>query len=78
MNKWFDSQSKIVKILLLIPIWGWVVAGLYRIFKYLDGNKNTTTLVFGILFIVPFIGFFGSIIDIFTVATEDKIKFLAD
>ena len=78
MNKWFDSQSKIVKILLLIPIWGWVIAGLYRIFKYLDGKKNTTTLVFGILFIVPFVGFFGSIVDIFTVAAEDKIKFLAD
>ena len=78
MNKWFDSQSKIVRILLLIPIWGWVVAGLYRIFKYLDGNRNTTTLVYGILFLVPFIGFFGSIIDIFTTAADDKIKFLAD
>ena len=52
MNKWFDSQSKIVRIILLIPIWGWIFAGLYRIFKYVNGSKNTVTLVFGVLFIV--------------------------
>lgn len=78
MNKWFDSLSKPVRVVLLIPIWGWIFAGLYRIFKYLNGNKNTVTLVFGILFIVPFIGFFGSIVDIVTTVTEDKITFLAD
>jgi hypothetical protein len=78
MNKWFDSRSKIVRILLLIPIWGWVIAGLYRVFKYLNGKKATSTLVFGVLFIVPFIGFFGSIIDIITTATEDKITLFAD
>ena len=78
MNKWFDSQSKVVRIILLIPIWGWIFAGLYRIFKYVNGSKNTVTLVFGVLFIVPFIGFFGSIIDIITTATDDKISFLAD
>lgn len=78
MNKWFDSQSKIIRIILLIPIWGWIFAGLYRIFKYVNGSKNTTTLVFGVLFIVPFIGFFGSIIDIITTATDNKISFLAD
>ena len=66
MAKWFDGLDKLVKIILLIPIWGWIFAGLYRIF----------TLVMGILCIIPIVGFIFSIIDIVTVATENKIKIL--
>ena len=78
MNKWFDKQSKAVRVVLLFPIWGWIFAGLYRIFKYLNGSKNTVTLVAGVLFIVPVIGFVGSIVDIITTISDDKISVLAD
>ena len=78
MYKWFNNLNKITRLILLFPIWGWIFAGVYRISKYLGGKRNVVTLVFGILFIVPFIGFFGSIIDMITTFSEDKIVFLAE
>lgn len=78
MNKWFDGLSKVVRVILLIPIWGWLVSGLYRIFKYVEGNKNVVTLVVGILCIIPVVGFVAAIVDIVTTLTEDKITVLAD
>ena len=78
MAKWFDGLDKLVKIILLIPIWGWIIAGLYRIFTYVDNKKNPVTLVMGILCIIPIVGFIFSIIDIVTVATENKIKILCE
>lgn len=79
MVSWFDKQEKIIRIILLIPIWGWIVALLYRIFKYADGTtKNTLTLVVGILCVIPLIGFVVSLIDLVTTITKDKITFLAD
>lgn len=79
MVSWFDKQEKIIRIILLIPIWGWIVALLYRIFKYVDGTtKNTLTLVVGILCVIPLIGFVVSLIDLVTTITKDKITFLAD
>lgn len=78
MAKWFDGLDKLVKIILLIPIWGWIFAGLYRIFTYVEKKKNPVTLVMGILCIIPIVGFVFSIIDIVTVATENKIKILCE
>lgn len=79
MVSWFDKQEKIIRIILLIPIWGWIVALLYRILKYVDGTtKNTLTLVVGILCVIPLIGFVVSLIDLVTTITKDKITFLAD
>ena len=78
MAKWFDGLDKLVKIIFLIPIWGWIFAGLYRIFTYVDNKKNPVTLVMGILCIIPIVGFIFSIIDIVTVATENKIKILCE
>ena len=75
--KWFDSQSVIVKILLLIPVWGWIFSGLYRIFKFID-NKNIITLIIGILCFVCVVGWIASIVDIITVALTGKISVLAD
>lgn len=60
--KWLDEQSKIVKILLFIPFWGWAVGAVYRVFKFIE-SKETTTLVGAILDIIACIGFFISIID---------------
>lgn len=78
MAKWFDGLDKLVKIIILIPIWGWIFAGLYRIFTYVEKKKNPVTLVMGILCIIPIVGFVFSIIDIVTVATENKIKILCE
>lgn len=30
----FDSLDKVIRIVLLIPIWGWITSAFYRIFKY--------------------------------------------
>ena len=66
MVKWFDNLSVGVKVLLLLPFWGWIVAGLYRICSYLEIEKNEGTLIVGILCFVAVIGFVISLIDIFT------------
>lgn len=74
MVKWFDGLDKVVRIILLLPWWGWVFAALYRIFKYTE-SKNTTTLIVGILCVIPIIGFVVSIIDLVTTITSDKLTF---
>lgn len=73
--KWFENLSKVLRIILFIPIWGWVFSALNRIFKYVD-KKNVVTLVVGILCIIPIIGFVLSIIDFVTTITSDKITVL--
>lgn len=73
----FDSLDKVIRILLFIPIWGWVTSGLYRIFKYAQ-SKNVTTLIVGCLCIIPVVGFFVSIVDLVTTIIDDKVKVLAD
>ncbi len=78
MVKWFDSLSTTVRIILLIPIWGGIFSGLYRIFKYVEGdNKNVVTLVVGILCFFG-IGFIFSLIDLITTIMNNKISILAD
>ena len=73
--KWFENLSKILRIILFIPIWGWVFSALNRIFKFVD-KKNVVTLVVGILCIIPIIGFVLSIVDLVTTITSDKIAVL--
>lgn len=74
---WFDKQSKIVRILLLIPAWGWLTSGLYRFFRY-GKSKNLVTLVVGILCLFAIPGFVVSLVDLITTALNDKIELLAD
>lgn len=76
MAKWLDEQSKLIKILLFIPFWGWAVGAVYRVFKYID-SKEVSTLVGAILAFVPFIGFFISIFDLVTVIMSNEVKILA-
>ena len=55
----FNQLDKIIRIILFIPFWGWIVSGIYRILKFIDGgnNGNILTLILGILSIViTFIG----------------------
>ena len=79
MCEWFDDLNKGIRIILLIPIWGWIFSGLYRIFKYVDDSDNASpvTLVLGICCLIPIVGFVLSIIDIYTTVTSDNISFMA-
>lgn len=77
----FNQLDKIIRIILFIPFWGWIVSGIYRILKFIDGgnNGNILTLILGILCIViPFIGLVFSIVDLVTTITNDKVTFFAE
>jgi hypothetical protein len=72
----YEALPKIAKILLQIFL-GAIIGGVYRILRYLE-NKNTTTLVVGILALIPPIDFVFWIIDLVTEVTNDRITVLAD
>lgn len=73
MNDKFDKWPKAARIVCLIPFWGWVCSGLYRIFAFVK-SKDVLTLVLGILSLVTVVvGFIVSIIDIVTVIKSGRI-----
>lgn len=72
---WFNEKSKGIKILLMIPIWGWIFGFLYRLFDFIE-KKETASLIGFILFVIPITGFILSIVDIVTIITDEKIKFM--
>lgn len=72
----YEELPKIVKILLQIFL-GAIVGGLYRILRYVE-TKNTTTLVVGVLAIIPPISFIFWVIDLVTEITQNKISVLAE
>ena len=69
---WIDGQSKGMKILLFFPIWGWIFAVLYRIFKFVNDTTKTINLVGAILFIIPFLGWVLEIVEFVLVIINDK------
>ena len=73
--KWFDKQDLIVKVVLLIPIWGWLISFLYRLDKFLE-HKDVASLLGMILAIFTPTGFFISVIDLITVLAYGKIMVL--
>lgn len=76
---WFDKQPLWLRIVLLIPSWGWITSALYRIVKCCTGKMNVVTLVVGILcIIIPPVGFVMAIIDLVTTITNGKISILVD
>ena len=72
----YDALPKIAKIILQIFL-GAVVGGIYRILRYLE-KKNTTTLVVGILALIPPISFLFWVLDLYTMITTERISVLAD
>ena len=72
----YDALPKIAKILVQI-ILGSVVGGVYRILRYLE-KKNTTTLIVGILALIPPISFIFWVLDLYTMITAERISVLAD
>ncbi|MCR5350782.1 MAG: hypothetical protein K6E20_07320 [Acholeplasmatales bacterium] len=71
--QWFDKQDTAIKVLLLIPFWGWIFSFLYRLDKFIE-NKDTASLIGWILCLI--IGFIVSIVDIVTVLMDGTIKIL--
>ncbi len=72
----YEALPKIAKILLQLFL-GAIVGGIFRILRYLE-TKNTTTLIVGILALIPPISFVFWVIDLVTEATADRITVLAD
>ena len=72
----YEELPKIVKIILQI-ILGAIVGGIYRIIRYTE-TKNTTTLIVGILAIIPPISVIFWVLDLVTEFTGNKISVLAD
>ena len=72
----FEQLPKIAK-LLLIAFFGWIVGGIYRIIRYTE-NQNTTTLVVGIIGVIPPFGFILWATDLVSEFLHDKITILAD
>lgn len=72
----FEGLALIIKIILLLFLGG-IISPAYRIIKYLM-NKNTMTLVGGLVCCIPGVGSVVGIIDIITEITQGKITLLAD
>ena len=76
MTKYYDSLPKIAKLLLQFFL-GAFVGGVYRIARFIE-TKNTTTLIAGVLCLIPPIDFVAWVIDFITMLTDEKIKYFAD
>jgi uncharacterized membrane protein HdeD (DUF308 family) len=73
----YEALPKIVKVLLQLFLGG-LIAGIYRIVRFLE-TKNVVTLVVGILVLVTGIGnLIAWIVDLVTEITQNKISVLAD
>ncbi len=72
----FEALPKIAKVL-LIAFLGWLVGGIYRVVRYTE-KKNTTTLVAGLLGLIPPIDFVLWVADLVSEILNDKITFFAD
>ena len=72
----YESLPLIAKLILQF-FFGYIIAIVYRVLRYLE-NKNTTTLIVGLLCIIPIVGFIAWVVDFITEITDNKIKFLAD
>ena len=72
----YEELPKIVKIILQL-ILGAIVGGIYRIIRFTE-TKNTTTVIVGVLALIPPISFIFWVIDLVTELTNNKISVLAD
>ena len=72
----YEALPKIVKVILQLLL-GSIVCGIYRILRYVE-TKNTTTLVVGVLALIPPISFVFWVLDLVTEITKNQITVLAD
>ena len=72
----YEELPKIAKIIIQ-AILGAIVGGIYRILRYLE-TKNNTTLIVGILALIPPVSFVFWVLDLVTEVTQNKIAFFAE
>ena len=72
----YENLPQIAKILLQVFL-GAFVGGVYRILRYLETN-NTTTLIVGVLALIPPISVVFWILDLISEVKNNKITFLID
>jgi hypothetical protein len=72
----FEQLPKIAKVLLIVFL-GWIVGGIYRVLRYTE-KKNTTTLVVGLLGLIPPVDFVLWAADLISEVLHDKITVFAD
>ena len=72
----FEGLPKIAKVLLIVFL-GWIVGGIYRVVRYTE-TKNTTTLVVGLLGLIPPVDSVIWVADLVTEVLNDRITFFAD
>ncbi len=72
--RFIDGLPWILRLILALPVFDWIVYGVYRIAKGLNKKDNVMVLV-GILWF--FIGWVGFVIDIFTLLVNKKVTFFA-
>ena len=68
-NKALDGLPMIVKLLLAILVD--IIWAIYRIIKDVTAN-NTNLIIWDIVFLLPFIGIVGWIMDIITIVTKNQ------
>ncbi len=78
MDKWLNSLKKYQRILLFIPLWGFIVSAIYRIASYVKYKKDVTALIVGICLFVPFIGLIFAITDLITICLNKNITIFCD
>lgn len=76
MIKSYDELPWIARFLIVLFL-GAIVGGIYRIVKFLE-TKNTKTLVFGILALIPPVDFVFWILDVVATITKGKFAYLVD
>ena len=72
----FESLPLVAKVLILLIVGG-IVSAIYRVLRYFE-TKNTTTLIAGIVALIPVVGRIMGLVDIITECTKGKITVLAD
>ena len=76
MIKTYDNLPWIARLIIVIAF-GAIVGGIYRIVKFLE-NKNTKTLVFGILALIPPVSFVFWVLDIVATITNGKFTYFVE
>ncbi len=72
----YDALPFIARLLIQIFL-GWIASGVYRIIRWTE-TKNTTTLIVGILAIIPGPDFIAWIVDLVCLATSGKITLFTE
>ena len=76
MIKTYDNLPWIARLIIVIAF-GAIVGGIYRIIKFVE-TKETKTLVFGILALIPPVSFIFWILDIVATVTNGKFTYFVD